>query len=511
MEGPAEKAQGVRYPWYWMAALPVVFAAVHTACYAAGVRFDRDTLIEVMHFLDPELLRTRLIESLWYLHIQPPLMNLLVGLVLKMTPNAAWLFQMIYLACGLTLYLCVFLLQVRLGVRRAAAAALATVFMASPSFILWEHYLLYEMPVAALLALAAVLLLDTLETGRRAPIAGFFLCLFLVCGMRSMFHLGYFVLMFGALMAFCKGRRKRVLVLGAVPLLILFGFYFKNWVLFGDFSVCTFVDKNLWIMTAGNLRWEDKVRLVEEGKLSELSLVNRWAHLEAYPEEYQQVPERFAGIPALTDTHKSTGAVNYNHYGNIAICKIYGKDARYVLTHYPKVFFISTALSWYRYFVSSSALPVSPQNQEKILPVIRLYDNWLYGKFPFDLAPYSRLISRGGYPPYVFLLLGLPFVLFYGLFRAVWPGPARLNRAQRLAVLFLCFNIFAVAALGCTFDFLETARYRFMTDGLSVVLLGLLFETAVLRRCDARRAATQKARSATAHGTGSGNPISESS
>ena len=79
MEGPAEKAQGQRYPWHWMAALPVVFAAVHAAYYAAGIRFDRDTLIEVMHFLDPELLRTHLLESLWYLHIQPPLMNLLAG------------------------------------------------------------------------------------------------------------------------------------------------------------------------------------------------------------------------------------------------------------------------------------------------------------------------------------------------------------------------------------------------------------------------------------------------
>ena len=54
----------------------------------------------------------------------------------------------------------------------------------------------------------------------------------------------------------------------AVPLLVLFGFYFKNYVLFGEFNVCSFTEKNLWIMTAGNMPWDEKNKLVEEEKIS---------------------------------------------------------------------------------------------------------------------------------------------------------------------------------------------------------------------------------------------------
>lgn len=460
--------------WPWLAGLTACFATVHALYYLAGVRFNHKTLIEVMHFLDVELLKTRLLESVWYLHIQPPLFNLFTGLVLKVTPESAWLFQAVFLACGLVLYCSVFLLQIKLGVGPWLAAVLASLFMASPSFILWEHYLLYTMPIAALLGASALCLLHYLQRPTRAPLAGLFGCTFLLCGIASMFHIGYYVLMAGGVLLFGKGYRRRILAVAAVPFLVLLGFHVKNFALFGEFNVCSFTEKNLWIMTAGNMPWDEKTKLVEEGKLSELSLVNRWASLDAYPEQFKQVPERFRAIPALSTTHKANGSVNYNHYGYIANCEVYGADASYVLRHHPRHFIVSTAQSWYRYFKSSSDLPVSPENQQHIRPALAFYDYAIYGKLPFDLAPYSRMVAKTASPPYVFLLIGLPLVLLYGLYRAACPGPHAFTTPQRALLLFLVFNIFMVAALGCTFDYLETARYRFTTDGLSVVLLGVL-------------------------------------
>lgn len=460
----------------WLIGLTACFFLVHGLYYLVGVRFNDRTLIEVMHFLDPVLLKTRLLESVWYLHIQPPLFNLFVGLVLKATPESPWLFYALYVACGLCLYLNTFVLQVRLGVGQRLAAVLSTVFMASPSFILWEQFLMYTMPIAALLSVAAVCLLGYLESRRVLPLAGFFMAIFLLCGMRSMFHIGYYILLFGVLVGLGKGYRRQIVTVALVPFLVLFGFYFKNYVLFGEFNVCSFTEKNLWIMTAGNMPWDEKNKLVEEGKISELSLVNRWASLDAYDFEYKVVPERFKKVRALSRTHKTNDAVNYNHYGFIANCNVYGADAKYVLLHQPKHFLISTVQSWYRYFKSSSALPISPENQQHITPLIAFYDHVLYGKVPVDLSKYNRLIEMTGTPPYLFLLLGLPLVLLYGVYRAVRPGRFGLTGAQRGVLLFIGFTIFMVAALGCTFDYLETARYRFTTDGLSLVLLGMALQ-----------------------------------
>ena len=56
-----------------------------------------------------------------------------------------------------------------------------------------------------------------------------------------------------------------------------------------------------------------------------------------------------------------------------------------------------------------------------------------------------------------------------------------MNPAQRATLAFMVFTIFMVAFLGCSLDYLETARYRFTTDGLSVVLLGLCIREGVSR------------------------------
>ena len=481
MDRPAS-ARTFAYPWRAMAGMAGLFVLVHAVYYALGLCFDRDTLGEVMHFLDPELLRTRLSESLWHLHIQPPLMNLYVGLILKTGPLSTPLFCALYLGLGLTLYLCTFVLQLRLGVHRKLAAVLSTLFMASPSFVIWEHYLLYTMPCAALLALASVLLFEVMERRTVGAMAAFFFCIFLLCGLRSMFHWVYFAAVILVGTSFCAGDRKKLLAVGGVPFVLVLALYLKGYLLFGEFGVCTFAEKNLWIMTVGNMNGVEKVKLVDEGVLSELSLVNRWASLDAYPERFKEVPERFRGIPALTQTHKANGAVNYNHYGNIAVCDVYGHDAKVMLRRQPKAFLYAVALSGYRYFKSGTALPVSPQNQEKVPFLIACYDNLIYGKFPFDLSPYSRLVERAGNPPYLFLLLGLPLVCIYGLYRSIRPGPVALDTAQRAALLFIVFNILYVALLGCTFDFTDGARYRFYTDGLSVALLSFFVQRLAGKR-----------------------------
>lgn len=465
-----------------LAWLTLVFALAHLVFYALGVRFDRTTLIGVMHYMDPELLKHRLFETCFYMHIQPPLLNFGVGLALKLPePFDTYALYTAFLAFGLTLYLGLYLLERRLGVSRPLAVTISTVFMLSPSFILFEHWLFYTFPCAVLLVVAALFLFDVLETRRSWSILGFFTTLLLLCALRSMFHLYYLVLVLAVGLYVCKGYRRRVFLIALVPLLLLFSLYFKNYVLFGKFSVCTFSGKNLWITTVGNMGWKDREALITSGKISELSRVNRWSALCDYPPEYENM-KGFEGIPVLRQTNKSTGAVNYNHLGFIPICDQYGKDAVYVLMHHPRDFVIATALSWCRYFRPATDLAVSPENKAALGVLVPLYDSVLYGKLPIDLAPYGRFFKLANIPAYLFLLLGLPLLLAYGLWVGLLEKPklptqeGAWTSSQRLVVLFLCFNILFVAVMGCTFDVLETCRYRFSTDAFSAALLGMLLE-----------------------------------
>ena len=53
----------------------LVFVLSRLSYYSAGIDFDVRPLQFYVQFIDPELLRARLFESLFYLHTQPPGFN----------------------------------------------------------------------------------------------------------------------------------------------------------------------------------------------------------------------------------------------------------------------------------------------------------------------------------------------------------------------------------------------------------------------------------------------------
>lgn len=457
----------------WWGALLALSALAHAGYWVLGLRFDSRPLIEYIHYLDPSWLRDNLAQSLWYLHIQPPLFNAFAGVVLKLGGHDI-LFQACYLAAGFTLYGCAFLLPVRLGVPRWASLVLATLLMASPAFMVFEHLLIYTLPCAAALALACVLFFDVVREQRWAAVLGFFACLAFLALTRTSFHLAWLVLVWLAVVAATPANRHRVFLAGLAAVLVTAGWYGKNAYLFGEFTACTFASKNLWIMTAGNMNPAERALWMEEGLLSDVSAQNRWAELEAFDPGYRVVPERFARVPMLAETRQPNGSVNYNHFGYIAQSQAYGEDARYVLRHRPRVYVAAVGMAVYRYFLPATWRPLSMENQERIAGVTAFFDHALLGRIPLHNATVERL----GAPPHAMLILGLLLAPFAGLWLLC---RGRLEYPQKCAVAFMVFHLIMVAVLGCAADFTDGSRYRFVTNPFALALLAAA-GTRLLRR-----------------------------
>ena len=111
--------------------------AVSRALYALlGVQFDATTLPGYMQFIDVTLLRERLLESLWYYHAHPPLLNLFAGIGLKLGgDNADVWFALAFHALGLAMALAVYILTLRLSGARSAAIVATGLLVFSPSFV----------------------------------------------------------------------------------------------------------------------------------------------------------------------------------------------------------------------------------------------------------------------------------------------------------------------------------------------------------------------------------------
>jgi len=476
-------------------ALAGVFAVSHVVYYLLGIRFDDTPLLWYWQYLDPGLLRNKLWESVFYLHSQPPLFNLFLGVVLKVSRgDGGAVFQGVYVVAGLTLYLSLFWLQLRLGVSRGAAFALSTLFLISPSFILYEHLLFYAFPLAALIALSALLFYEVLARRRTWAVAAFFISIFLICGVRHIFHIAYYVFAAAFLAAACARARRKVLLAAAVPFLLLFSFYGKNFVLFGQFSASSWTGMNFWQMTGTNLTLRERGLLLAEGRPSEAALVTPFSAVSDYPPRCADV-SRFPDVEALTQTCKSTGPVNYNHLAYVAVSREYLNDALYVVKRFPEAYFRGLLRSWFIYFKSSSDHVSGVRfldetgNLGRVSFLNDVYDYLFFGKV--FIRPLSRgigsifLFKKGEENVYLFLWLGLPLLLFYGFSLALrrrGPGAGGLERNQRLTVLYICLNVLYVALVSNMFSWAENNRMRFPTDPLYVALLGLFIQRVFLGR-----------------------------
>src|SRR5580658_543113 len=87
--------------WQLAALMLIVDLGSRAVARISGLRFDATALDWGWQQLDTRLLKERLFESLFYLHAQPPLFNLFLGLVLKAA--GAWslsAFEVLFVAMG---------------------------------------------------------------------------------------------------------------------------------------------------------------------------------------------------------------------------------------------------------------------------------------------------------------------------------------------------------------------------------------------------------------------------
>ena len=95
-----------------------VFVLSRIVYFIVGIRFDHTPLMWFWQYADAGLLRNNLLETVYYLHSQPPLFNLFLGAILKSFPgHESLVFGLIYKALGLALAVSLFVLMRSLRIR----------------------------------------------------------------------------------------------------------------------------------------------------------------------------------------------------------------------------------------------------------------------------------------------------------------------------------------------------------------------------------------------------------
>jgi hypothetical protein len=483
-ERPARRL--LRSPYFWIVA---AFAISRVLYFAAGVRFDARPLSSFFQIIDPALMKTRLVESLFYLHTQPPGFNLMIGVVVKLFPvSYAAVLHAIYLLCGLSLCFTMYRLMRILGARPTVAATLTAFFLASPGVVLFENFLMYEYPLMALLCASAVAFHLLLERPGWAPAALFFASLTALVYLRALFHLAWFVLLAAFAGWLLKGRRRMVVAAASVPFLLALGLYVKNEVVFGAFTSSTWMGFNAGTITLHELTPEEHERLIAAGLLSEVGRIDAVDPLPEFRRFITLPPP--TGVPILDQLYDSTGRVNYNNPGYLLLHPYYIHDAKEILLHYPRAYLRSVEAAWFAYFLPLGDFPFFDQNHPRIARFDRLFNIVFFGQWKYapnrkDLRRLSAEGSVAELPLYTgtYLLVGLPLLFCWGLWK-LWIGVRGSGwRNPSTAVLaFMLFHIAYITAVVNLLSSFENNRYRLPLDPFFVALLGMAVEAGLSAR-----------------------------
>jgi len=435
----------------------VAFAASRLAFAWAGLAFSTEHVARIMHFPDLELLRERLLETVWYLHGQPPLPSLVLGLFQKLAGDhwpllLAGSFHLLaaWLGVALLRTLC------RLGVRPAAAFAASFAFTMLPAVVVYEHYAFTTLPVAALLV-GACSALANVGSGRPGTAVAFLLLTALALWVRNVFHLAFWVAGWLLLWRTWPGPRRALLLASLLPALLAIAPYAKNAVVHGRFEASSWIGFGLARKTWHTEDLATRQAEVLRGERPRIEAVPLFAAVE----DYAQVVNMPAptGVPVLDEPRKRNGEVNY-HHAIVATASAAMRDSAAAhIARFPARYLANVLATVRQFFAPSTAwAPVATPRAQ-----LGGYGAWL-----------DALLHRPWLGPCNTWALFCSVVLLASL-GSVWRVLRRGASATPadVVIVFAASTFVYVAVVAVALDTVEVMRHRLKVDALVWLIAAL--------------------------------------
>jgi len=453
-------------------ALLSAFLLSRSLFYFCGLRFDLRPLATSWHVLDPALLQHKLLESLVYMHGQPPLYNLFLGLVLKLAGSVEAsrpYFAVLYALISLATTLLMFSLLRTAHVLRGLAMSATLLFMLSPGLLLYESLPYYTVWVVFLLTLSTWLFQRLMLAFSTARAHALFGVLTLLIYSRSLFQLPWFLMLFGAtwLLARRSGTGRRVVYAAILPFCLVLGVYVKNGLLVDSWSTSSWFGMSVVKLTVHPLPDALRQELWRAGELSESGKDRvTFGAPEEYGDFFAHVPK--TGVEVLDTPYKSTGHVNYNHLGYVLLSKRAVRDAAAGVSHAPWSYARTAAMALVMFWRPSSDYKFLLPNRDSIEGLSRFYGRFVAWQPYYARVPHFRLESgQVGFALMATHLLSLG----YGALLCVRALRERRLSAAQATAIFAWLSVLYVTSVGTLCEFGENHRFRFYIVPLMSLLL----------------------------------------
>ncbi len=360
--------------------LAAAFATSRFVARSRGVSMTEDPLGWYVHIAEVDLLKTRPVETLFYLHGQPPLFNALLAAVLNLPDR--WhqtAFEGMFALSGLVLLGSLYALLRLVGSSSRVALAISLVLAFDPTTIVYERWLFYSHLTAStlVLAVAATTALVARPTYARAVLAGIAWSALVL--LRASWHLAWvavpvaIVWRSGAL----RHRWRRLAPAALVPLVLPFAVYAKNAWLFGSFSASTWLGMNVTRVIDDGIPSEERAAWAADGRVSPLATIEPFRDLDAYPGALKVDARCPSNAPILTRRRRG-GSPNLENCAYVALARRYAADARVFIASDPKGYLrgVANGLGIFAQPPIENGL-VRGSNRDRIADWFRFYEKWV--------------------------------------------------------------------------------------------------------------------------------------
>lgn len=473
MKGLSEKNTGITGREAGM--IIILFVISRIIIRIIGIEMDYQALYRNWQYLSVDTLRHDLLKGVWYDHTQPPLFNLLLGAILKISGSSA---PLIFSLCFKIITLLNTFLLLRLLKENAKhkniPLLLALIYLLSPATILFENELFYTSFITLLLLLSCNYLSKYQVAGKPGKLFGFFLPLALICLTRSMYHLAWLVLPW--LFILFRSREKKyavkVLLTGLSLIILVSGWYIKNSLIFGSFTTSTWGGMNI----ARNV-FHDAV-ITDSGQIAS---IEPFSKISAYT--HFLPPDPAADFKGLNDRDllqemKNDSFINEKHAGYIEISKRYMQASKQQVKDRPGAYLKNVMQSAIIFFAPATRYPVNEAQARKM----KYYD-LLYS---FNL---SQLAEGKKERRIALTLSALPkFICYFLVFFIVVRTWIRKRQIPllHLFIIYVTGYIFTVSSL---FEHYENMRFRYEAEPLFLVLAGAVLTDWLNKRSNKKKQA----------------------
>lgn len=464
-----------------------VWSVVYLAVAIGGQGFSTAYLNFGWQLVPWDVLSSDPLRSVWFMHIQPPLWNLLLGTTSWVSPvSDAGTLQVVMFAIGASLAGACAALAARLGASHRVAVIVAVAATVHPEVLKGAFEPNYELGVALLIVLVLVAV-GRLDDPSRRNLVRLAVVVTALVMTRSLYHPVLLAVIVGvALLAVRRHVDRRTLaVVVAIPLVVVGGWVIKNQVLFGTPNLSSWFGMNLQRAVIPVLDRDDLDEMYERGQVSDVAMIGPFGRYDLYRDVVEPcVPAHSHRSLTEPDRASDEYSPNFNYECYIPLFEQAGRDAWAVIREHPEAWLEGRLWSLRTTFAVATLPSESPSLVMRVLDdvysVARLDVRGVLSTAGWGTPIYGRLEASADFS--LTLVAAYSLVTVIGATAAFrWIRRRSVTTPDLVVVVAALLALFTVM-VGAVAELGEQSRFRTAIDPLVVVVVSVVVERWVRRR-----------------------------